>query len=228
MRLLRLFVLCLSFLSTPAIAQTVLYNPTTLAFEHTGYDITTFYRAEFWVAPATGQPLVTLVATADVPRNVVTLGPAGPPQTYLLAMRNVPVFVPFGRTYVLRLLACVDAGCSPPSEVTREQVRYTYCRNTDTTVRPLTISHATQTEGTANGYVPVTLTISAVQPVTAVAIQLVGSGQPAAYFTGVDMRGTIRLSLGPLPRAGRYLMNISASDQAGCSASQATQYLQVR
>jgi hypothetical protein len=223
----RLLLLTLMFIVglCSVVSSQTFYNPTTLQFEHDDYAITDHYIAEFWVA---GTPLTTQVASVSVPKSSVTLFSAGPPATYRLLFKDIPVFLPFGKNYVVRLLACDTAQCSAPSEVTREQVRYTYCKSTDFAVRPLTIVQGTQANGTPNGYVPVVLTINSVRPVTAVSISLVGAGVPAYYFTGIDMRGTITLSLGPLPRAGRYLMNLSAADEAACSTSQASQYLTVR
>jgi hypothetical protein len=225
-KLILALLFCLTVVAS-ATTQTF-YNPTTLAFEHDDYDITDHYVAEFWIAPATGQPLVTRVVAQDVPKSKVTIGSPGPPVVYNLLFKDIPVFLPFGKSYVLRLIACGTTECGESSEVTPEQVRYTYCKATPTSVRPLTIVQGTQANGSPSGYVPVVLTIDSVRPVTSISVSLVGSGQPAFYFTGDDMRNTITLSLGPLPRAGRYLMNISAADEAGCSASQASVFLTVR
>ena len=206
-------------------AQT-LYNPPAVTFESADHATVTLYRVEYWIA---GQPLVGApVGTWDVAKSLITVENAGPPVTYKLLLKDVYVFLPFGKSYVLRLLACQDTLCSSPSEVTRETVRYTYCKGTDTTVKPLTIVQPAPPIGAVGKYVAINLATTSVTPVHAISISLVGSGLPAYYFTGNDMRGSIVLSVGPLPRAGRYLMNISAADEMGCSTSQATQYLTVR
>lgn len=214
-----LFALCVSV----SLTSQTFYNPTTLQFDHVDFGITDHYVVEFWISAT---PIVTRAVAVSVPKSKVqTTATSG---TYTLAFKDIPAFLPFGKTYVVRLLACDTVNCSQPSEVTRETIRYTYCKGSDTGVAPLTIIQAAQANGSPNGYVPVVLTISSVRPVTAVSISLVGAGVPAFYFTGTDMRGTNTLTLGPLPRAGRYLMNIAAADEAACSSSQASLYLVVR
>lgn len=223
-----LIVLLLLIGSTlPAPAQQVtLYNPTLVQFTSPDHAIVTFYRAEFWIV---GQPLVgNPTGSYDVPVAKITVAELGPPPVYQFLLSDVRMFLPFGKSYMLRLLACKDSSCSPPSEVAREFVRYTYCKGTDTSVQPMTIAESALPIGVPGSYIPVLLTINSVQPVHAVSIALVGASIPAFYFTGSDMRNTIMLSVGPLPRAGRYLMNISAADEFGCSTSQATQYLTIR
>lgn len=215
-------VLCLA---VSAAGQT-LYNPTLVQFTSPDHAIVTYYRVEFWI---NGQPLVgNPVGQYNVPVAKVTIASPGPPIQYQILMSDVLVFLPFGKSYLVRLLACKDTSCSQPSEVARELVRYTYCKGSDTTVQPMTITESALPVGAPGSYVPIQLNIASVRPVHAVSIALVGASIPAFYFTGSDMRNPITLSIGPLPRAGRYLMNISAADEFGCSASQATQYLTVR
>lgn len=220
-----LFVLLFVCVSAAVSAQT-LYNPTLIEFNSPDHALVTQYRVEFWIA---GQPLVgDPVGKYDVPVSKVTIADPGPPPTYQILMSDVLVFLPFGKSYMVRLLACEDSLCSQPSEVAKELVRYTYCKGTDTTVSPMTITEFALPVGAPGSYIPVNLNIASMRPVHAVSISLIGAGIPAFYFTGSDMRNLITLSVGPLPRAGRYLMNISAADEAGCSASQATQYLTIR
>jgi hypothetical protein len=226
MRKLSLVVVCLVFLTAVLTAQTI-YNPTLISFNSPNHSICTGYRVEFWPygSDLSGTPLASYV----VPVAKITVELPGPPPTYDIFMKDVFVFLPFGQTYMARILACTDTACSQPSEVARQYIRYTYCApNSGTGVTPMTIQQATLATGAVGRYIPLSLTINSLRPVHAVAIQLMGSGQPAYYFTGSDMRGAQSFTMGPLPRAGRYLVNITAADEAGCSTSQATQYLTVR
>lgn len=213
-----LLVLCLGGRSTSA--QTF-YNPTLLEFESPSHAEAVLYRAEFFVAGTVTTP----IAQADVPAAKVIAGVDG---KYSLLMRDVPVFLPFGKNYVLRLVVCTDTMCSAPSEVTRELVRYTYCKSGPNSVRPITIATSAIPTVDRNTYAPVSLLVMSVQPVHAVNIQLVGSGLPAFYFTGDDLRTNTTYSVGPLTRPGRYLVNVTAADEAGCSTSTAAQFLTVR
>lgn len=218
-------LLLLLFGVSLASAQTY-YNPTTLAFQSPDHATATHYRAEYWLSgsPLTGTP----IATADVPVSQVGIESQGPPVVYRIALQDIPVFLPFGKSYVMRLIVCQDAACSVPSEVTRETVRYTYCKNTDTTIKPMSLILAVPPIGTAGQYVTLVLTTDSVQPVHAISFQLVGAGVPAYYFTGKDLRGTVNFTVGPLPRAGRYLVNVSGADELGCSTSTGSQFLTVR
>lgn len=220
-----LFLICLC---APVSGQTF-YNPTTVAFESPSHDIVTLYRVQYFIAGTVIDTTTVPLAQWDVAKSLTVVASPGPPIIYNLFLKDVYVFLPFGKSYVLRLLACQDALCSQPSEVTRELVRYTYCKGTDTTVQPMTITQPAPPIGAVAKYVSIDLAVQSVRPVHAISISLVGAGNtPAFYFTGNDMRGPIVLSVGPLPRAGRYLMNISAADEAGCSTSQASQFLTVR
>lgn len=218
------WVLCCFAALGSAEAQT-LYNPTALQFTSIDHAIATHYVAEFWHlgSPMTGLPL----ASYQVPVSLVTVAAPGPPIEYRILLKDILVFLPFGKSYVLRLIVCKDTMCSGPSEVTRETVRYTYCAG-GAGVQPATLTVAPPPAGSVNGFVGVALTISAPKPVHSVNIALVGSGQPAYYFTGDDLRGTQTFTVGPLPRAGRYLLNVYAADEYGCAVQQATQYLTVR
>ena len=228
MKRLLFALLMLVCLATPVSAQTF-YNPTTVAFESDSHDIVVLYRVQFFLAGTTVDLTTVPLAQWDVVKALTVVANPGPPIIYNLFLKDVYVFLPFGKSYVLRLLACTDVVCSQPSEVTRELVRYTYCKGTDTSVQPLTITQPVPPIGAVAKYVSIDLAVQSVRPVHAISISLVGAGNtPAFYFTGNDMRGPVVLSVGPLPRAGRYLMNISAADEAGCSTSQASQYLTVR
>lgn len=225
MKTLLLLLLCLG-VCTPAFAQT-LYNPTLVQFESADHAQVTTYKVEFWIAgaPLTGNPL----QAAYIPTSKIVVGSAGPPVTYWLYTKDIPIFLPFGKSYVLRLLACADAVCSVPSEVTRELVRYNYCVTPTNTIQPMTIvQNPLPTNAVVGGYSPITVDITSLKPVHSVSIALTGSGGPAFYFTGVDLRGPQTYTIGPLPRAGRFFMTIYAADEAGCSVSQGTLYLTVR
>lgn len=222
MKKLFLTLLLIVCLSTPVFAQTF-YNPVELQFEDVNYSLAVTYRAEFLIVGTT-----IPIAFADVLVSRVTVASVGPPVVYSLLFEHIPVFLPFGKSYVVRLLRCDAAECGTPSEVTRETVRYTYCKGTSHSVQPTTITQAALPVGAVGKYVAISLATTSVRPVHAINISLVGAGTPAFYFTGNDMRGSIVLSVGPLPRAGRYLVNISVADEAGCSASQATQFLTIR
>jgi hypothetical protein len=225
MKTLLLLLLCLG-VCTPAFAQT-LYNPTVVAFESADHATISTYKVEFWVsgAPLTGEP----VQAAFVPVSKIVVGAAGPPITYWLYTKDIPIFLPFGKSYVLRLLACADVLCSVPSEVTRETIRYNYCVTPTNTIQPMTlVQNPSPTNAVVGGYSPITVTITSLKPVHSVSIALMGSGGPAFYFTGVDLRGAQTYTIGPLVRAGRFLMNIYAADEAGCSVSQGSLYITVR
>jgi len=225
MRYLTLMLLGLLLCASLASAQTF-YNPTLLEFESPSHATVTLYRAEFFLAgaPTTGAPL----DSADVPASKVTVGSPGPPIKYHLLMQDIPVFLPFGKSYTVRLVSCDDTMCSAPSEVTRELVRYTYCKASDTTVRPMTIATSAIPDALRNLYAPITVDIQSVRPVHAVNILLVGSGLPTFFFTGNDLRGTVDYSVGPLTRIGRFLVNVTAADEAGCSSSVGVQFITVK
>ena len=127
-----LLVLCLG---GPVAAQTF-YNPNELQFEDVNFASAVKYRAEFLVAGTT----TPVVAFADVPVVKVTVASPGPPVTYSLLFKDIPVFLPFGKNYVIRLLRCDTTDCGTPSEVTREFARYTYCKSGPNSVTPITIS----------------------------------------------------------------------------------------
>ena len=228
MKKLLIAILLFVAMGTPVSGQTF-YNPTIVAFESADHATVTLYRVQYFIAGTSVDLNTVPLAQWDVAKSFIVVGTPGPPIVYNLFLKDVYVFLPFGKSYVLRLLACQDTLCSQPSEVTRELVRYTYCKGTDTSVQPLTITQSAPPIGAVAKYVSIDLAVQSVRPVHAISISLVGAGNtPAFYFTGNDMRGPVVLSVGPLPRAGRYLMNISAADEAGCSTSQASQYLTVR
>jgi hypothetical protein len=223
----------LASLSVPAFAQVqpTVYNPPAVQFEHdqNSWDMTVLYRMEWLIEGP--EPRVS-VATVDIPKSKVqVVVPPAPPidGTFKIMYADIPMSVPFGKTYLVRLHACNDLLCSDWSEVARNPIRYTYCKATDTAVRPLTVVQTIPPLSVnRNTYLLVDLTITSVKPVHAVSIQLVGSGLPAFYFTGYDLRGASSFAIGPLTRAGRFLMNLTVTDEWNCSATQATYYLTVR
>lgn len=222
----RLLILCLCvtcLLGATANAQTV-YNPPSIQFESSDHAMVTFYRAEFLVATN----LTRVVQSADVPVSKVEVLSPGPPITYKLKTADIPVFLPFGQSYVLRLVACKDALCSVPSEVTRETIRYSYCAATTTTIRPLSIVMDPLPIGVVGAYANIVVTLDAPKPVHSVAIDLMGDPDPAFYFTGTDLRGKQTFTVGPFKRTGRFLVKLDAADEAGCSSSLASQYMTVK
>lgn len=235
-------VLCVLASFRPASAQTsidvTLYNPVMVTFEPSpdhdvitgGLPLVTFYRVEMWLQTdntTTGKPL----QTSDIAKTALTVYSQGPPIIYQIKMSDVSFNVPFGPTYVLRLLACNPDICGLPSNFARQGIRYSYCASSPsaTTVKPLTIAEPTSFPILSlNKYGTVSLTLDAPNKIHSVTFTLTGSGQPAFYFYRDDARGTRIYTLGPVKRAGNYLVRIDATDEQGCSSFVSDKYMSVR
>lgn len=56
-------------------------------------------------------------------------------------------------------------------------------------------------------------------PVHYVSVELVGDGQPAAYWWAEDARAVSSYPFLPLPRSGRFTYTVQVVDEFGCAAS---------
>jgi hypothetical protein len=68
-------------------------------------------------------------------------------------------------------------------------------------------------------YASVEATITGPSPVHYVAIDMLGDGEPAWYFTMFDARFTAPYVLGPMKKRGRFEMTVRAVDEMGCEIS---------
>jgi hypothetical protein len=220
--LLIAFVMCLGL---SAEAQ-IVYNPTLVEFDSPDHASLSYYVVEFWLstAPQVGTP----VQAISVPVSKVTVASIGPPIQYQILFTDIPIYVPFGSSYVVDLMACTNTSCSGRSPVSAQNARYSTCVSSSTTLTLMTLTQGAITTGPYNGYVAIPLTIASYRPVHYVSIALTGSGLPAFYFTGFDLRGSPNFTIGPLKHRGRFLVNIYVMDESGCSAQQASQYITVQ
>ena len=220
--LLIAFVMCLGL---SAEAQ-IVYNPTLVEFDSPDHASLSYYVVEFWLstAPQVGSP----VQIANIPVSKVTVVSLGPPVMYQILFEDIPIHLPFGSSYVVDLMACTTTACSARSSVSPQYARYSTCVASSSTLMLLTVVQGVVTTGPYGSYVVIPLTITSYRPVHYVSIALVGSGQPAFYFTGFDLRGTPNFTIGPLKPKGRFLMNIYVMDESGCSTAIASQYLTVQ
>lgn len=233
MKLLRVLVAVLC-LTVSVSGQTAMYNPNYIEFSGSYFDATHF-QVDFWAVGAditTAAPIFSYpVAPAAV---IMGLGTA----PHRIPFSALKVNFPAGLSYQVTVKAFWrDGTVSAPSNLSAP-MRWSTCVKDSSVgpgeVNPGVISLMKLTLGTLppftanqDGFVP--LTIESVSAVHSVTIDMVGDGLPAwSFYRLSDMRGIQGYILRRLPRAGRYLMTVSATDEQGCSAEVGNTFVTVQ
>lgn len=201
-------------------AGQIVFNPSIIEFNSPDHLVTVKYQVQFLVGGV-------VVATGDVDPSKLTVPAPGIPIIYRLRMADVPVSVPFGPTYNLRVLACDASGRCGISEPAPQTMRLTYCADVSGVV-PLVIGQDPVPGGVVGQYASIKLNISSLRPVHAVSIALIGAQGPAYYFTGFDLRGPRTYVIGPFKQTGRFLVKIDSADENACGSSVASQYITIK
>jgi hypothetical protein len=224
MRLICATILCLFLLPASLAAQTV-YNPPGLEFEQDDYALVTSYIVQWWADPPGAVPLFS----ATVPASKTRVNDPGPPVRYLLPFDALPP-QPVGRSYRFTLISVNAEGLqSEVSNLTPNVGRWSSCLGPSGGVRPMTLTLGALPPLTAGAWVSLQVDVESPLPVHAVSLDLIGDNSPAWYFiSGADLRAGKPFAIGPLPRAGRYLLVLEATDEQGCHAQVADTYLVVK
>jgi hypothetical protein len=197
-------------------AQTFIFNPRALWFNHPDYGITTTYRLQVYVdgSDYTGPPLYA----ADVPQAKAL--PSG--DGYELRFKDMPA-VPVGRTYRASLRASNGDGTSPPSNITPEIFRLNSCALAGAgTVTFPSLAVQTWPALKRGESVVLTLAIRAPHDVAFVMLDFIGDGQPSWYYVTEVAPGqpsTVQVFWGPFTRAGTFEVTGQVIDAAGCQTS---------
>lgn len=201
-------------------AQTPIYNPSALWFEHPDYGITDSYRLQVYRdgSDYQGPPLYT----ADIPKTTaVPSGEAGG-AGYELRFADMPL-LPVGQSYRASLRAIGGGGTSEPSNITPELWRLNACARPGAAGVTLP-SLAVQTWPSLKVGQTTVLTVAVRAPsdVVFVMLDLLADQQPASYYVAKVAPGipsTAQVFWGPFPRAGTFEVAGQIIDSGGCQAT---------